>query len=155
MTDINKAGDKFYVYEFRTRRVRRSIARDVSDKIITCPEQVAQIVRHMTKGDARENFFMFMLDTRNQILGFEVIAIGGLVGVEVHPREVFRSAIINATAAIVLAHNHPSNICTASPEDIALTRRMVQAGELLGIPVCDHVIVGEDKYTSLHELGII
>lgn len=155
MSNANKPGDKFHVYEFRTRRVRRSIARDMGRKYVSSPADVAGVVRHLTKGDARENFFVFMLDVRNQLLGFEVVAIGGLANVEAHPREVFRPAIITAAAAIILAHNHPSGVCTPSSEDIALTNRMAQVGDLIGIPVCDHVVVTEDSHFSLHEANII
>lgn len=109
----------------------------------------------MTKGDARESFFAIFIDIANQILGFEVIAIGGLVNVNVHPREVFRSAILNAAAGIIIAHNHPSGLAEPSDEDLELTHMLRRAGDLIGIPVCDHVIVTESNYISLRERGLI
>ena len=146
---------KSFIYEFRTRRVRRAITVEVPSVRLESPSSVADLVRQFTKGDARENFFVFFLDAKNSLVGFEVVAIGTLAEVAVHPREVFRSAIVAPASAIVLAHNHPSNSCEPSDEDRALTRRLVSAGEVLGIPVLDHVVVSEDDHTSLSQNGFI
>lgn len=140
-----------YIYEFRTRRVRSSIARDIEPATVYSAVHVAKAVRFITGDDAREQFLAFMLDAKNKLLGWEVVAIGGLTGVDVHPRELFRPAIVAPAAAIVMAHNHPSGDRVPSPEDLELTRRMVRAGEILGIPVVDHVIVGEPLFTSVRE----
>jgi len=80
------------------------------------------------------------------------VARGSLTGVEVHPREVFRSLIRQAAAAAVVAHNHPSGDSQPSPDDIALTRRLRLAGEILGIPILDHVVIGRDDFTSVADL---
>lgn len=140
-----------FVYEFRTRRIRRSRAADGLNSIVFNPKTVATIARRILAGDARENMMVFCLDTRNQLVGFEIVAIGTLTGVDVHPREVFRTAILSSCAAIVMVHNHPSGDCAPSEEDWALTYRMRNAGDLLGIPVLDHVVVTETEHRSLVE----
>jgi len=92
-----------------------------------------------------------LLSTKNHVLAVELVSVGSLAASIVHPREVFKPAIVDSAAAIVVAHNHPSNDPTPSPEDIEFTRRLAKAGELLGIRVLDHVIVCENSYASLRE----
>jgi len=81
--------------------------------------------------------------------------VGLLDSAQIHPREVFADAIADRAAGVILVHNHPSGSLEPSPEDIAITRRLVQAGEILGIPVLDHVIVGPSGYLSLKERGLL
>jgi proteasome lid subunit RPN8/RPN11 len=97
----------------------------------------------------RESFYVLMADARNRIIGVEEVARGNLTGVEVHPRETFKGAVLANAAAIFVAHNHPSGSPEPSQDDIALTQRLAKAGELLGIPVRDHVIVAREGCTSL------
>lgn len=98
---------------------------------------------------AKEHFVSLYLDARNQVITQETISIGSLNANIVHPREVFRPAIINAAAAVILAHNHPSGDVTPSQEDLNLTARLVEAGRMLGIEVLDHLIVSESRFLSL------
>jgi DNA repair protein RadC len=95
----------------------------------------------------------FDLDVRHRIIARRVVHIGTLSGVEVHPREVFRDAVVNQAAALILAHNHPSGDPSPSRQDIELTARLRQVGELLGIAVLDHVIVAADGFVSLADRG--
>jgi len=99
----------------------------------------------------REQFFVLLLDGRNRLLADLRISEGTLTAALVHPREVFAPAIRLAAAALVLAHNHPSGDPTPSPEDTALTERLRRAGELLGIRVLDHVVVGQGRFVSMAE----
>jgi DNA repair protein RadC len=92
------------------------------------------------------------VDIRNGLLDVVEVARGTVHGVEVHPREVFRPLIRMAAAGGVLAHNHPSGDPTPSPEDVALTRRLRAAGELLGMPIIDHVVISEGRHCSIAEL---
>lgn len=101
----------------------------------------------------RERFVVVMLNTRNCALGHHIVGIGLLNSVLVHPREVFRVAILAGAYAIVVMHNHPSGDPTPSEADIRTTRDLIRAGQLLRIEVLDHIVVGEDKHTSLRELG--
>lgn len=111
------------------------------------------MLRSVIEGADREHFFTVSLDARGNILGYELVAIGTLDGVDVHPREVFRSAILAGASSIIVGHNHPSGSTEPSPDDVALTRRLRSAGELLGIPLIDHVIVTEHSHVSLDEQG--
>jgi len=142
---------KDFLYEFRIRRIRRWRVADALNSSVVRPSDVAAIARKLTNGEAKEIFLAFFLDARNCVIGYETVAIGGLTGVDIHPRETFRAAILSSAAAIILAHNHPSGEVSPSLEDRALTDRMKKAGELLGIPVLDHVIVTEDAYHSIAE----
>ena len=98
----------------------------------------------------REIFVALHLNARNQPVGHEVVSIGSLV----HPREIFKAAILSNSAGVILVHNHPSGDATPSREDIELTRRMVKAGEILGIEVLDHIIVAGDRFLSMKETGL-
>ncbi|MCZ6690204.1 MAG: DNA repair protein RadC [Planctomycetota bacterium] len=103
----------------------------------------------------KEVFYVLLLDSKNRLIRDEVVSIGTLTASLVHPREVFRPAIRAAAAAILVAHNHPSGDCTPSREDIEVTARLRSAGELIGIPLLDHVIIGAGRYVSLAERGRI
>jgi DNA repair protein RadC len=101
----------------------------------------------------QEHFVVYDLDVRHRIIATRIVHVGTLTGVETHPREVFRGAILNAAAAVILAHNHPSGDPTPSRQDLDLTRRLKEVGELCGIPVLDHVVVATEGFTSLAERG--
>lgn len=107
------------------------------------------------KHEAVEKFGIVSLNTKNRIVGVHVISVGSLNVVNVSMREVFAAAIINNAASIVAFHNHPSGDPTPSADDLILTKQLKAAGELLGIGVVDHIIVGEDGYVSLREKGLI
>ena len=102
-----------------------------------------------------ERFLLLLLDGRHRMLGEVVVSQGTLTASLVHPREVFRPALREAAAAVVLVHNHPSGDPTPSREDREITERLVEVGELLGIPVLDHVVVAERGWASLRDAGVI
>lgn len=139
--------NKSNFYEFRVRRVRRSYAAEPSR--IDGPSEAAAKFRALCEGDPRELFMCASLDAKNQWMGVEIVAIGTMTSVDVHPREIFRAAIIAGAASIVIAHCHPSGSLDASVEDVSLTVRMAAAGELLGIPLLDHLIITDDSYRSI------
>ena len=101
----------------------------------------------------REHFVALFLNVRHQVIRRRTIAIGSLTGVEIHPRELFKAAISASAAAIIIAHNHPSGNPSPSRADIELTTRFRGVGDLVGIPILDHVIVCRDGYISLAERG--
>jgi DNA repair protein RadC len=103
----------------------------------------------------QEQFIVVMLDNKKKYLSDKVITQGTLNSAPIHPRDVFHSAIRESAASVVIVHNHPSGDPTASKEDIAITRHLMEAGELVGIPVLDHVIIADEKYTSIMEQGLI
>jgi len=100
-----------------------------------------------------ECFVVLLLNTRRKIKGHHLVSIGLLDTILVHPREVFRIAIVAAASAVVLVHNHPSGESEPSEADIRATRDLIRAGQLLKIEVCDHVIIGSGKHSSLRTLG--
>jgi DNA repair protein RadC len=101
--------------------------------------------------EEREHFVAFDLNVRHRVIARRIVHIGTLCNVEIHPREVFKPAIVNSAAAIVVAHNHPSSDPTPSREDISMTERLRQVGELVGIPVLDHVVFASEGFVSLAE----
>jgi DNA repair protein RadC len=106
------------------------------------------------KDRRKEHFVAIFLNARNQIICREEVSIGSLNASLVHPREVFMPAVGSAAASVILAHNHPSGDVTPSREDIELTRRMVQAGEIMGIEVLDHIIIGAERFLSMKEANL-
>ena len=102
----------------------------------------------------REQFVVLLLDGKNRVLGFNVVSTGSLTAALVHPREVFKPAIAGSAAALILVHNHPSGDPLPSAEDEAITARLRQVGDLVGIRVLDHVVIGDDdRYVSMAETG--
>lgn len=100
----------------------------------------------------KEHFWSIGLDAKNKLQYIELVSLGTLTNSLVHPRETFRFAVMRNVASIIICHNHPSGDSSPSREDILITERLIQAGEILGIKVLDHVIIG-DGYTSLKEQG--
>lgn len=103
----------------------------------------------------REEFLAVLLDGKNRMLGYHVVSIGSLTASLVHPREVFKAVILANAAAMIVVHNHPSGDPTPSTEDQAITRRLKQAAELLGISFLDHVVIGDARYVSFADTRLI
>ncbi|MFF2909773.1 DNA repair protein RadC [Paenibacillus sp. NPDC057934] len=104
---------------------------------------------------SKEHFICLFLNTKNRIIAKETVSVGNLNSAIVSPREVFRAAIKRASASLICAHNHPSGDATPSAEDIQLTKRLTEAGEIIGISVLDHLIIGDQQYVSLKERGLM
>ena len=122
--------------------------------IVKTPEDVVNLVKSRLKSKKKEYFLAILLDTRNQLIKVAEIAIGSLEASIVHPREVFKEAISASAASVLFAHNHPSGVPEASEDDINLTKRLAEAGEIVGIDVLDHIIIGDEKYLSLKREGL-
>jgi len=122
--------------------------------IVKTPDDAVGLVRARLKGKKKEHFVALLLDTRNQLIKTAEISIGSLDSSIVHPREVFKEAIAASAASVIFVHNHPSGDPTASEEDIKLTKRLAEAGEIVGIDVLDHIIVGGKKFLSLKREGL-
>ncbi|MDP3767812.1 MAG: DNA repair protein RadC [Dehalococcoidia bacterium] len=118
-------------------------------------EAAGRAARRFLAGRKKEHFILILLDSRHRILRTAEISIGTLDMSVVHPRETFKEAIAGSAAAIILAHNHPSGDPAPSREDLELTRRLTEAGRLLGIPVLDHIIVGGSGFLSLRAAGFL
>jgi len=130
----------------------RRLEADAGEKpkpVLKSPEDVAAEVRSQLKGKKKEHFLVLCLDTRNRLIDLKVVSIGSLDTSVVHPREVFKEAISSCAASVIFAHNHPSGDPEPSKEDTELTKRLVKAGEILGIDVLDHIIICDKSFVSL------
>ena len=120
---------------------------------ITSPGDAAKFLMPRLRHGTHEEFLTILLNTKNRVIKTERIAEGSLTSAVVHPREVFASAIVNHAAAILVAHNHPSGDPYPSSEDRHLTTSLEEAGKTLGIPLMDHIIIGDGRYYSFREHG--
>jgi len=121
----------------------------------TSPAQVFNHYRHIMRDRRKEYFLTLLLDGKNRIVREVQVSEGSLNQSIVHPREVFNPAVRDSAAAMILLHNHPSGDPTPSREDREITRRLREAGELLGIKVLDHIIIGDESYISFVEQGLL
>ena len=122
---------------------------------ISSPDDVSALLRSRIAHEDREHFVVLLLNTKNRVIGSPTVSIGTLSSSLVHPREVFKPAIKAGAASVVLAHNHPSGHVEPSREDCEVTRRLVETGEMVGIEVLDHVILGGTSSYSLKEHGLL
>ncbi len=125
----------------------------IDKRRIETPDDVFALFRDL-QSEAKEKVMCLSLNCKNVVLAFEVVSIGTVKSCLTHPREVFRSAIIQNAASIILVHNHPSGDLSPSRDDVEITKQMQKAGEILGIELADHIIVG-DGFVSMRELGVI
>mgnify|MGYP001176812012 CR=1 FL=1 len=126
-----------------------------SNKKITSPSDVAEVFIPLLRDEVKEKFYVLCLNSANKIIKNELISVGNLNSSVVHAREVFKVAIENNSANIILLHNHPSGNPEPSREDISLTKKLVEAGRLLEIQVFDHIIIAGNNYTSLVEKRLV
>lgn len=124
-------------------------------KRVRSPQDVATLLSPEMKDLDREYFKVILLNTKNSILCIETIAIGSLNAAIVHPREIFKIACLHSAAGIIIVHNHPSGNPDPSREDADLTCRFAKCGELMGIDLIDHVIIGGDSFVSMREKGML
>jgi len=122
--------------------------------VVKTPDEVVRLVKGRLKGKKREHFLVILLDTRSQLIKISEISIGSLDSSIVHPREVFKEALSASAASVIFAHNHPSGDPEPSEDDVKLTERLANAGEVMGIDVLDHVIIGDKTYLSLKREGL-
>ena len=122
---------------------------------IKTPENLFQQFRSLFENQVKEKFIVFWLNSANRVIGFEVISEGILNSSLVHPREVFRGAIVNSCASIIVAHNHPSGNPEPSKEDVEITKKLVDSGKIIGITVFDHLIFVNNRYLSFVERGLM
>ncbi|MBV6459605.1 MAG: hypothetical protein HONBIEJF_02755 [Fimbriimonadaceae bacterium] len=133
---------------------RAAIAERGPRSSIQTPGDVISLFEHI-RTETREHFCVAFLNTKNEVLSVKVMHVGTLDTSLVGAREIFRDAVREGAAAIVVAHNHPSGDSTPSPQDISVTQTLVEAGKLLDIDVLDHVVIGREKDVSLRERGLM
>ena len=135
---------------------RRLVAASPDERTkITSPRDVYNLLGPSLREEKREHFVAILMDTKNGVLRTKTVSVGDLSSSVVHPREVFAEAIRHSAASLIVAHNHPSGDPTPSPDDISVTRRLQEAGELLGIELLDHVVLGDNRFVSLKEKGLM
>jgi DNA repair protein RadC len=128
------------------RGTRRNLPSRVSG-----PDEVVRFLRKLVNGDAREHFVVIHLDGRHRPIGYQVASIGTATASLVHPREIFQPAVSVGACAVLIAHNHPSGDSSPSTEYRDVTQRLIEAGNLLGIPLLDHVVVSNDGYYAMRQ----
>jgi len=134
---------------------RLAASRQGARPTVRTPDDAAAVVMEEFRHQDREHFAVLVLNTKNQVLAVERVAVGTLNSTTVHPREVFKCAVRRSAAALILVHNHPSGDPTPSRQDLDLTRRLAEAGEIMGIAILDHLIIGDNRYTSLKAEGYL
>lgn len=140
---------------FELSRRILSQAKWFSNQKVTSPQEIAEIFIPMLRDDTKEKFIVVCLNSSNKIIKHETISIGNLNSSVVHPREIFKVAIDCSSASIILIHNHPSGNPEPSNEDIRITKKVVESGKILDIPVFDHLIIAGDTFTSFVEKRLI
>ena len=130
---------------------RIASAKPIEKIHLSCPQDVADFLMPRLRYAAKEQFVVILLNNKNKVIGTEVVSEGSLSSSIVHPREVFAPAILHHAAAIMVAHNHPSGDPKPSIEDEEVTRQLLRSGKVLGIPMIDHVIIGDGNYYSFLE----
>lgn len=141
---------------FRIALVREPGVKLAERPQVRVPAEAAPLFAQYIAEADREVFVVAMLTVRHRLIGVHTVSVGCLTGALVAPREVFKPAILSGSAALLLAHNHPSGDPEPSAEDIALTRRLTSAGQLLGIEILDHLVIGEaGRFVSLRERGVL
>lgn len=141
---VKQVREKTGLYEFNSRKIHS-------------PQDAYNVVKAVLQlqDEAQEKFGIITLNSKQDVAGVHVISMGSLNSAIVHPREVFKAALLNNAASFICFHNHPSGDPAPSAEDIGLTKRLMEVGEIIGIEVLDHIVVGEDRFLSLKELGVL
>lgn len=149
---VAKAAQVMAALELARRLVRAGAE---SRPHIRTPADVYDLMGLELGRQDREQFAVLLLDVRHRLIRICSVAVGNLTHVPAHPREVFKPAVQHSAASVVLVHNHPSGDPQPSHDDVQLTRRLAAAGEVLGIEVLDHVVIGHGRYASLREMGLM
>ena len=153
LTNIKGLGQAKAATDLAALEIGRRIAsaKPIEKIHLSCPQDVADFLMPRLRYAAKEQFVVILLNNKNKVIGTEVVSEGSLSSSIVHPREVYAPAILHHAAAIMVAHNHPSGDPKPSIEDEEVTRLLLRSGKVLGIPMIDHVIIGDGNYYSFLE----
>ncbi len=137
--------------------VKEKVGRYELPRKIGSPEEAYNAITVITnvQEEAQEVFGILILNTKNKIVAVHEVSRGTLNSSMIHPREVFKPAVLHNAASIICFHNHPSGDPEPSRDDIEITNRLVEAGKIMGIEILDHIIVGDEEYVSLKEMGVM
>jgi len=150
-----KIRSSMHIPVFRLSLVKDHAITYKNSSPVSTPEDVYKVLQQYLQDTDREHFVVVFLDAHCAVIGINTVSVGTLTESLVHPREVFKGAILANAASIICAHNHPTGIAQASEADISITQKLKEAGRILGIPVEDHVIVGEDRPFSFRQHGLL
>lgn len=140
---------------YETRTVREEVSHYLKTGTrFTAPTQIYDMFSFLME-ETKEVFITLHLDGKNRVICMDLVSLGTLNQSLVHPREVFKTACLSNAAAIILVHQHPTGDPSPSSEDIAITRRLKEAGEIMGIKILDHIIIGDGEYLSFVERGLL
>lgn len=143
-------------YEYKGYRVKTKLAIEGQEEykplVFSSPKDVYGAFRGLKESD-KERFYSVLLDNKNKVIGVDMVSQGSLSSAPVHPREVYKSALLSSASSVIFVHSHPSGDPEPSYQDRELTHSLDEAGKLLGIEVLDHVIIGNDRYFSFSEIG--
>lgn len=146
----------YHVTRYRLLMVKDGSIPTTWDRQVRRSKDVADLMAPLVANLDREAFWVLMLNGKNVVIGVNLVAVGALTAALVHPREVVKPLILGSAAAAILVHNHPSGDPTPSAEDLALTKRLGAVGDLVGIRVLDHIVIGHDgAYCSLADDGLL
>lgn len=134
---------------------RLSLFTEEGRPVIGGPRDVSNLLMPDLRYQKKEHLKSLLLDTKNRVLAIKTVSIGDLSSSIVHPREVYKDAVLASAASLIVAHNHPSGDPTPSAEDVAVTKRLIQSGEIIGIDLLDHIVLGDGTFVSLKERGLI
>lgn len=157
MTSVKGVGQAKAVQLLAAAEIGKRLYRKHSEGryVIRSPEDAAAYLMTDMSSLSQEHFVVLFLNVKNEVLHKQTIFIGSLNSSIVHPREIFREAVKRSAASIICAHNHPSGNPSPSPEDIEVTKRLTEAGAIMGIDLLDHVIIGDHRFISLKEKGYV
>jgi len=150
-----RTGSRMNISVFRVSLIKDHTLSYANASLILSPQEVYELIKEHLQDSDREQFIALFLDSRSAVIGMNTVSVGTLTESLVHPREVFKGAILANAASIIVAHNHPSGEALASEADMSVTTKLKEAGRILGIPIEDHVIVGEVGYFSFRQQGLL
>ncbi len=156
LKQINGIGDTNSIYikiikELNKRLSKEGVSQNIS---LDSPETIFNFLKEKIGSEKKEYFIIMFIDSKNKLI-IDDVSVGILNASLVHPREVFKKAILNNASHVIVAHNHPSGDPSPSNEDIVTTKRLIDAGKILGISVVDHLIITESKFVSFKEMNLI
>jgi DNA repair protein RadC len=152
-TSVNKVKKSMVSY---IREIKAQYTALNTERIkLADPKAVVSFIKSQIGDECREHFITLCVNMKNEVLSYSLVSIGTVSEAIVHPREVFTPAILSGASGIIISHNHPSGLLQPSSQDMTTTKRMCDAGKIIGIPVFDHIIVGfdSDDYYSIKENG--
>lgn len=141
---------KKYINEYSTKLVKLRSVKGLNG-YINSSEDAVNVIKHFYDHDDKEKLYIIMLNGRKKVIGVNLVAIGTVDSVIMHPREIFKTAILASASAIILIHNHPSEEVVPSTADIELTDQIIKGGKILDIQVLDHIIYSEDCFYSIYD----